>query len=315
MDLVRLGKEGPLVSRMCFGGLIIGPLQSNLSPRRGGEIIAYAMQKGINFVDTAELYGTYPHIREAIRLSGQKPIISAKCYAYDRQGAEQSIEKARKEMDIDYIDIFMMHEQESRLTLRGHREALEYYIEAKQKGIIKYVGVSTHHIEVVEAAAEMPEIDIIHPIVNKNGLGIVDGSIEQMLAAISIAKSAGKGIFAMKPLGGGNLVSSYDECMKFILNQPNVDSIAVGMQCEEEIDMNVSIFEGIKPKQDVVDKLMSRTRQLHIDYWCNGCGSCVRRCGQNALEVRDGKAQCLHEKCVLCGYCSAACPQFAIKIC
>ena len=75
-----------------------------------------------NFLCNAKRYA---HIREAIRLSGgKKPVISAKCYAYDTEGARASLEKARKEMDIDYIDIFMMHEQESRLTLRGHREAL-----------------------------------------------------------------------------------------------------------------------------------------------------------------------------------------------
>jgi len=63
----------------------------------------------------------------------------------------------------------MLHEQESRLTLKGHREALEYYISMKEKGIIKAVGVSTHNVEVVEACCEMPEVDVIHPIVNKAG--------------------------------------------------------------------------------------------------------------------------------------------------
>jgi len=64
----------------------------------------------------------------------------------------------------------MLHEQESRLTLKGHREALEYYISMKEKGIIKAVGVSTHNVEVVEACCEMPEVDVIHPIVNKAGM-------------------------------------------------------------------------------------------------------------------------------------------------
>jgi predicted aldo/keto reductase-like oxidoreductase len=246
---------------------------------------------------------------------GKKPVISAKCYAYDTEGARASIGKARKEMDIDYIDIFMMHEQESRLTLRGHREALEYYIEAKQKGIIGCVGVSTHFIEVVEAAAEMPGIDVIHPLINRTGLGIADGNVQQMLNAIKKAKSNGKGIYSMKPLGGGNLIGSYNECMRFVLDCPDIDSIAVGMQSEQEVDMNICTFEGREPDSDIVAQLKKQKRKLHIDYWCTGCGSCAKRCGQNALSVIDGKAVPDMQKCVLCGYCSSACPQFAIKIC
>lgn len=321
MKYTKLGHTDLEVSKLCFGGLIIGPLQSNLSVDEGADVILKAFELGVNFIDTAELYGTYPHIREAVKKAAnnssisRKPVIATKCYAYTTEGARESVEKARKELDLDVIDIFMMHEQESRLTLRGHRDALEYYLWAKQKGIIRAVGVSTHNIEVVEACAEMPEIDVIHPLVNKKGLGIGDGSIEQMLNAVKKAYECGKGIYSMKPLGGGNLISSYNESLKFVLDIPYIHSIALGMQSPEEVIMNVCTFDNTEIPGDVIKKLQSRRRHLHIDYWCEGCGRCVERCRQNALSIKDGKAAVNKDKCVLCSYCASACPLFAIKVC
>ncbi|OGO79759.1 MAG: aldo/keto reductase [Clostridiales bacterium GWC2_40_7] len=315
MKKLKLGNSGIEVSRLCFGALIIGPLQSSLSVEEGAEVILEALKLGVNFIDSAELYGTYPHIRKAISLFGDKPVIASKSYAYSKDGAKASLELVRKGLNIDVVDIFMLHEQESRLTLRGHRDALEYYLGEKQKGRIKAVGVSTHNIEVVEACSEMPEIDIIHPIINRTGIGIGDGSIESMLSAVRKAYDKGKGIYSMKPLGGGNLLSTFPESMEFALSQPFVHSIAVGMQSVEEVIMNVNLFEGKDIPQEILSSIKRKGKKLHIDYWCSACGKCVSRCGQNALSVIDGKARVDMEKCLLCGYCGSACPQFAIKIC
>lgn len=316
MQYVKLGNTGIEVSKMCFGGLIMGPLQANMTPGAGAQVLLKAFELGVNFVDTAELYGTYPHIRQALKLwKGREAVIATKSYAYTAEMAEKSLEKARKELDLEVIDIFLLHEQESRHTLRGHREALEYFLKAKQKGLIRAVGVSTHNIEVVEACSEMPEIEVLHPLVNKSGIGIGDGSIDQMLAAVEKAYNSGKGIYSMKPLGGGNLLGSYDECMRFVLDIPYIHSVAVGMQSPEEVIMNTAIFEGERVPEEIRTALKERKRGLHIDYWCDGCGRCVERCGAKALSLWEGKARVDGEKCVLCGYCGSACPQFAIKIC
>jgi len=316
MDYVRLGNTDIVVSKLCFGGLVMGPLQKNLPPVEGAAVILRALQTGVNFIDTAELYGTYPHIRQALALwEGERPVIATKSYAWSREDAEKSLERARKELDCDVIDIFLMHEQESRLTLAGHRQALEYYLNEREKGRIRAVGVSTHHIEVVEACSEMPEIDVLHPIVNRTGMGIADGNVEQMLHGVKTAYSNGKGIYSMKPLGGGNLLGSYVDSMRFVLDLPFIHSIAVGMQSVHEVEMNVCVFEG-RPVPDEVGKAASmHEKRLHIDYWCEGCGKCLERCGQGALRLENGKAAADPERCVLCGYCGSVCKAFAIKIC
>lgn len=319
MDTVRLGRTNIEVSRLCFGSLVMGPLQVGLSEEEGAEIILEALRRGVNFIDTAELYGTYGHIRKAIHgLSGipgiKQPVIASKSYAYSREGARDSLEKARRELDMDVLDIFLMHEQETRLTLRGHREALEYYLEAREKGIIRAVGVSTHTVEAAAACAEMPEIDVLHPLINIQGLGIGDGDVYEMLAAVRKAFDAGKGIYSMKALGGGNLSANWREALDFVMGLPYVHAIAMGMQSVEEVIANTAVFNKEDLPDQVLKKLDGRKKRLHIDYWCEGCGGCVERCGSKALTLVGGKAVVDPGRCLLCGYCSSACPCFAIKM-
>lgn len=293
----------------------MGPLQANMTPREGGKVIAAALEGGVNFIDTADLYGTYDHIKEAIIITGINPIIATKSYAYEKTKAEKDFERARRELDRDVIDIFLLHEQESKYTLKGHREALEYYLNQKAKGKIKAIGVSTHNIEVVSVCANMDEIDVIHPLINMKGLGIGDGTIDMMLQAVQEAYNRGKGIYSMKALGGGNLLTSYEKAIKFVLDLPYVHSIAVGMQSVEEVEANIRIFNGEEITPKLKKKLDTKKRKLHIDYWCSGCGKCVERCKQGALEISNGKASVDHDKCCLCGYCSSACTEmFAIKV-
>jgi aryl-alcohol dehydrogenase-like predicted oxidoreductase len=315
MKYTELGKTGIKVSRMCFGALIIGPLQVNLKPEEGARVIRAALERGVDFIDTAELYGTYSHIREAMKGLDKRPVVATKSYAWNAADAAKSVEKARRELDSDVLDIFLMHEQESRLTLRGHREALEFYLNEREKGRIKAVGVSTHNVEVVRAICEMPEIDVVHPLVNKSGIGIGDGTIDDMLDAVRQAWECGKGVYSMKPLGGGNLLHSYEECMDFVLKLPFVHSIAIGMQNIDEVEMNVLRFEGEEIPERLKESAAIRGKHLHIDYWCESCGKCIERCGQGALSLTGGKVAVDRNKCVLCGYCGSVCPQFAIKIC
>lgn len=311
----ELGKTGLIVSKLCFGGLTVGPLQANLSPKEGGRIIREAFERGINFIDTAELYGTYPHIREALKgFDRHKIVISSKSYAYNVETAEKALTEAFSDLKTDYIDLFMMHEQESEHTLRGHYEAMEYYQKMKEKGYIKAIGLSTHHIAAVKAAEKYAELQVVHPIVNKLGIGIQDGSIDEMIVALKSFRSDNRGVFAMKPLGGGHLIKSFDEAFDFVNALDVVDSFAIGMQSVNEVIANISKFETGEIPAELKDELLSKERKLIIADWCEGCGSCVERCGAGALYVPNGKAMVDKDKCILCGYCSKSCPYFCIKV-
>lgn len=315
MDYNVLGKTGIKVSKLCFGALTIGPLQANLSLKEGARVITDALDRGVNFIDTAELYRTHGHIKEALKYKNSNDIVIAtKSYAYSNETAEKSLKNALKELGRDYVDIFLLHEQENEYTLKGHYEALKYFIKMKEKGYIKAVGISTHTVAAVRAAVDMEEIEVIHPLINKNGLGIMDGTVEDMLGAIKAAKEKNKGIYGMKPLGGGNLLNSIDDCFDFVLNLPFLDSIAVGMQRLEEVIANVNRFNGDPIPEEIQSQLSNKNRKLHIDFWCKRCGKCVEACKSKALAIENDKLVVNREKCVLCGYCSSYCPEFCIKV-
>lgn len=314
MEHRNLGGTDIKVSRLCFGSLTISPLQAGLSIDEGADVILSAMDMGVNFLDTAEFYRNYQYINKALKKAKSELIISTKSYAYTYEGMKESVEKARRETGKDVIDIFMLHEQETRLTLKGHREALEYLMDARAKGLIRAIGVSTHTIEVVDAAADMKEIEVIHPIINYLGIGIKDGSLHDMENAIEKAYKKGKGIYAMKALGGGNLINNKQRAFSYILSFPYLHSIAVGMKSCDEVMANVSIFKGKTVDPKIEQRLSRKKRMLLVEDWCEGCGECARHCRHNALHIDNGRSVVNHDVCILCGYCAGYCPDFCIKI-
>lgn len=314
MQYRTLGRSGLIVSRLCFGSLTIGPLQANLSLEAGAGVIRRALELGINFIDTAQSYLTYPYIARALEGWPQEVIIASKSYAYNAKDMAAALEEARKALNRDVIDIFLLHEQESPLTIIGHREALDYLVEAKARGRVRAVGLSSHAVAAVRAAALMPEIDVIHPLLNMRGLGILDGSAEDMLEAIEAAYEQGKGIYAMKPLGGGHLKDRAREALQYVLDRQAIHAVAVGMQSAEEVEVNVAWATGRKPAARSMAALNRKPRRLLVEEWCMGCGNCVSRCPQGALKMEEGRVRVDRNKCILCGYCAAACRDFCLKV-
>lgn len=310
----ELGATGLKVSRLCFGTLTICPLQLDLGLTQGARLIREALEMGVNFIDTAEMYNSYPQIQEAMKGYSGEVIIASKSYAYSREQMEQSLFHCLKGLGRDYVDIFMLHEQESAHTIRGHWEAVEYLVRAKEKGLVRAIGISTHFVAGVQGAASIPEFDVIHPIINREGIGIQDGGVQEMLAAMEFATVMGKGLYGMKCLGGGHLIPRLEEAMDFILAVPGLAAVAVGMQTLEEVKYNVDLFAGGKPDSKLAGTLKRRQRSLHIEEWCRGCGQCVEKCTAHALVVKNGKAKVDLGLCRLCGYCAAVCPEFCIKV-
>lgn len=303
-----------LVSRLCFGALTIGPLQAGLSVSEGAKIIRRALEAGVNFIDTAELYGTYGHIQEAMKGFREQVVIASRSYAATRAGMRQSVELALRSLQRDYIDIFLLHEQESFFTMKGHWDAVEYLVRAKEEGLVRAIGISTHAVEAVRAAALIPEFDVIQPIINVAGIGILGGGREEMLAAIGEAASLGKGLYGMKALGGGNLLGQVAEALHFVLAIDELAAVALGMASLAEVDYNVAFFNNRRVPESVRRKVAHRRRTLLIEDWCAGCGQCVERCSAQALALVAGKAVVDPGRCRLCGYCGSVCPQFCIKI-
>lgn len=316
MEKVKLGKTGLQVTKAGFGVLTVGATQLDLSVERGSSVLRYALERGINFLDTAQYYDTYPFIREALKGTNYEPVISSKCLGASYKAMVSAVEEARKALDRDVIDIFLLHEVRSERDFRLRSGAWEALGDLKAKGVIKHIGLSTHHTDVAELAAHLPECEILFPLINFKGLGIRCGSSagtkENMASAIAKAHKSGKGVFAMKVFGGGNLTGSYTDALNYVYGLEGIDSAMIGFGKEKEIDDIISYLDGKLPAGYTPDISMKR---LHVDQGdCEGCASCISHCASGAIYInkKTGLADIDHSKCITCGYCAAACPVRAI---
>jgi len=298
-----------------MGSLAIGPAQYNLPLDKGQDLIREALSLGVNFFDTSEFYGTYPYLRPLSSLDAV--VISSRSYASTKEEMRKSVDRARQELDRDIIEIFGLHEQESGLTLKGHMGALEYLVQAKEKGIVKAVSVSTHYVACVKAAAMVSEIDVIFALINIDGLGIADGSRKDMEQALKFARYMGKGIYIMKALGGGHLHKKALEALSWARDFPYKDSVAVGVKNRYELKFAAKVLSAEATQREIesLERMLSQDKKrLIVEDWCQGCGECERKCSFSAIRIIDGKAHVDQEKCVLCGYCARVCPHFCLKV-
>jgi len=313
MRQVKLGSWGPKVSEVCFGSLAISPLQGRVTEAEGVSVLRYALEQGVNWIDTAEIYANYGQIAQALKGYPDVRIVS-KSYSVTAEEMRLSLDKARTALDRDTLDFFLLHEQESAFTLKGHARAWEELQRAKEKGIVRWIGISTHAVAGVRAGALLPGLDVIHPILNYQGLGIIDGTLSEMLEAISFASDLGIGIYAMKAFGGGHLAKDPEKALAFVRSIPSVQGIALGMSSREEVDYNLLWMAGKDVPQELQEKVKHRKRKLYIADWCQGCGLCLEACPQGALSIEENVSVVNAEACVLCGYCGRVCPHFCLKI-
>lgn len=313
MQYTNLPDMQKRVSRLCFGTLTISPLQRGFSLQAGLSLLRYAADAGVNFFDTAELYETYAPLRELLRFHPDA-VIATKCYAYDEATAQKSYQNAVRQLGREYIDIFLLHEQESEHTLRGHQAALQYFYKLKQAGYIGLTGLSTHHVAAVRASVKHPLVEIIHPLINMTGVGIADGTCDQMLESIHSAYASGKSVYAMKPLGGGHLYADAEQAMDYMWNLRCVHAVAQGFQSTAEIDFALRVLDKQPIPETLRLQVAKQPRRLMIHDWCVGCGKCVQACSTGAIEVQAGRARVDESRCVLCGYCAPKCPDFCIKV-
>lgn len=317
----ELGHTGIYVSPVAFGVLTIGESQLDLPTEKGAGLIRYAFSRGINFFDTAQYYNTYHYIKEAFKdidksnKNENKPVICTKSLAYSYEDMSEAVNEAMEKMDLDIIDIFLLHEVRNDPDWDMRRPAWECLMDFKKKGIIKSIGVSTHHTDVVEKVSQIAECDVVFPLINFAGLGIrcgTDfGTRQDMEKAIEKCRTNGKGIFAMKAFGGGNLTGQYVKALDYVFSLKGISSVMVGLGSTEEIDRLISYANGTLSKDYVPDISQKRIHITKED--CEGCGACIKRCPNKAINFGSmGLAQINYDICLNCGYCAPVCPVRAI---
>ena len=331
-----LGQTGLAVSCVGIGALPIGPGQLNLPLEEGSAVICDALRRGISFIDTAQYYRTYPYIRHALEVMGfvteenicgagalsagknphdaDLPVISSKSLASSYDDMMAAIEECRDALGLKTIDIFLMHEVRSgQFAARaGAWQALQ---DAKRAGLVRAIGISTHHVDVARAMADVSACDVVFALLNYRGMGIrcgqEAGTKEDMVAALTVCKAAGKGIYTMKALGGGNLTADYQKALDYVFSQDCVDAVMLGFTNTSEIDDMMRYLSGKMESSYNPD--VSRKKMYVNQEDCEGCGTCLKICAAGAVHYnKNGLAEIDQSKCLTCGYCAQGCPVRAI---
>ena len=237
-DSVTLGKTAIKTSRLAMGTGTFGfghtSHQSALGVKDLSDLLVNGYDHGLRFFDTADAYGSHPHVAAALgRVPRDRVTIMTKTWSRDPKSARDDLDRFRRELKTDYIDIVLMHcLSEADWTTR-YRGVMDVFSEAKQKGIIRAHGVSCHSIEALRAAAKSPWVEV--DLVRMNPAGLhMDSDPETVAGVIREMRAAGKGIIGMKILGQGDLRNRKDEALKYALSLGLLDAFTIGAESRPE---------------------------------------------------------------------------------
>jgi aryl-alcohol dehydrogenase-like predicted oxidoreductase len=247
IDEVGLGNTGLKVSRMAMGTGSVGGGKASNQTRLGMEqfvkLAHHAYERGVRFYDMADSYGSQPFVGEAIKHIPRENItLLTKIWTLEpgqqrMETAEETLDRCRKEVGTDYFDIVLMH----CMMRGGWTESRKYYTEAltqaKEKGIVKAVGLSCHSIEALSEAADSPWVDVIMARINPFQ-SKMDGTPEQITAILDRARANGKGVIGMKIFGEGTHVAEdeRERSIRFALTEAKVHCMTLGLESIPQMD-------------------------------------------------------------------------------
>ena len=249
IDRVKLGQTGLIVPRLAMGTGTHGGNQSSDMTRMGVEnwvkIARYAHERGVTFYDAADLYGSHQNVQQMLKeVSREKTTLLSKIWTrsekWNQDAPEKTIDRFRRETGSEYFDIMLLHCMTNANWKEEKKPYIEALSEAKQKGIVKTVGLSCHSFEALKIAADDPWVDVILARINPEGV-IMDASAEEVMAVLKKAHDSGKGIIGMKIFGEGRFTeeSQRDKSLQYVIGSNNVDCMTIGMTSIEQVDENV----------------------------------------------------------------------------
>ncbi|HEY3390617.1 MAG TPA: aldo/keto reductase [Prolixibacteraceae bacterium] len=252
VDTVALGNTGLNVSRIALGtgtkGWKLESDQTHLGTKKFVELSQYCFDKGIRFFDTADMYGSHPYVGAALKvIPREKVTVLTKVMTYSHEGwyetepFAKSFDRFRKDLGTDYVDIFLMHCMINGQWPTEYKSYMDAMSEAKQKGMIKAVGISCHSLEAMIEAASNPWVDVLFARINHNGARM-DSTPEKVMQVLETARKNGKGVIGMKVFGCGDLVkeTEREESLNYVIRSKNVHCMTLGMESKEQVDDNVS---------------------------------------------------------------------------
>jgi 1-deoxyxylulose-5-phosphate synthase len=237
-DTVMLGKTGISTSRLAMGTGTVGSghhsHQTALGVKGLSKLLLNGHDQGLRFFDAADSYGSHPHVAEALKhVPRDKVTVLTKTWARDPAEARADLDRFRRELGTDYLDVCLMHcLTESDWTER-YKGVMDVLSEAKEKGTIRAHGCSCHSIEALRAAAKSPWVEV--DLVRINPIGShMDADPDTVVSVLGEMKAAGKGIVGMKLLGQGDMRTRQDEALKYVLSLGVLDAFTIGAESKSE---------------------------------------------------------------------------------
>jgi 1-deoxyxylulose-5-phosphate synthase len=237
-DTVTLGGTGIKTSRLAMGTGTVGSghhsNQTALGIKGLSDLLLNGYDHGLRFFDAADSYGSHPHVAEALKhIPRDKVTVLTKTWARDPATARADLDRFRRELGTDYLDICLMHcLTEGDWTAR-FRGVMDVFSEAKQKGIIRAHGCSCHSIEALRAAAKSPWVEVDLARINPIG-SHMDADPQTVVAVLREMKAAGKAVVGMKILGQGDLAARQDEAIKYALSLGILDALTIGAESKAQ---------------------------------------------------------------------------------
>ena len=304
MQYRTIKKTGDEISPLGFGAMRLPLKNGRIDRDEAKKLIYYAIDNGVNFIDTAYLYGDSEsflgevltdEIRSKVKICTKLPAINIRKY----EDMEDILDEQLKRLKIDTIDYYLIHA--INLTTFNRlvkKNLIEFIDKAKSDGKIDHVGFSYHGPkEEFESLVDAYDWDIV--MVQYN---YFDENIQASVEGIEYAALKGMGILVMEPLKGGILAgrmpkeaeeifkkanpnkSNADWAFEWVLNNRNVTCVLSGMNTIDQLKDNLAIA--------------NRTTPLSMSFEDMETVELVKRVMRNSLKIN----------CSTCGYCMP-CPQ------
>ncbi len=239
-DRIMLGKMGIEVSRMAMGTGTHGVNRNSNQTRQLGikglaDLLKAGYDMGVTFWDSADQYGTHPHLKEALKLvPREKVVILSKTHASTEDEMKADLDRFRKELGTDYIDILLLHCMMSDDWPKEREGAMKVLSEAREKGVIRAHGVSCHTLGALKSAAASPWVQIDLARINPYGAEM-DSKVPVVVDVLRQMKQSGKVIMGMKIFGAGQLTNRLDECLRYALDQDYMSCFTIGVENQTQL--------------------------------------------------------------------------------
>ncbi len=250
-DLVELGKTGIKTSVLGMGTGTHGVRRSSNQVKLGEaefvKLIRHGIDRGLSYLDVADQYGSHIYVRSAIReVDRDKIFLQTKTRALTADVARVDLQRFRHELGVDVIDSMLMHCMTTATWPTDMRPVMDVLSEAKEKGIVRSVGISCHGWDPLVASTGCDWVDVQLARINPFGSSM-DGKPEDVVGQLRAMRAKGKGVLGMKICGGGRNTTpeQREESLKFVLGSGCVDALVIGMESPQQIDENLALIEKV----------------------------------------------------------------------